>query len=77
MKITICGSVKFADKLVKIYKELKKSGHEPLMHKDMFGIANGSAQELIDGISLDHGAVKKKHNFIQLGQLHKRVGFIL
>jgi len=65
MKITICGSVKFADKLVEIYKELEKLGHNPLMHKDMFGIADGTAQELIDGIEMDHSEIKKKHNFIK------------
>ena len=66
MKITICGSVKFADKLVDIYRQLEALGHEPMMHEDMFGIANGTAQELIDGIELDHSEIKKKHNFIKL-----------
>lgn len=66
MKITICGSVKFADKLVDIYRQLEKLGHKPIMHEDMFGIADGTAQELIDGIGLDHSEIKKKHNFIKL-----------
>ena len=65
MKITICGSVKFADKLVDIHNRLKKLGHEPMMHKDMFGIANGTAKELIDGILIDHSEVKRKYNFIK------------
>lgn len=65
MKITICGSVKFADKLVEIYRELEKLGHKPIMHKEMFGIADGSAQELIDGIEINHSEIKKKHNFIK------------
>lgn len=65
MKITICGSVKFADKLVEIYKELEKFGHEPIMHKEMFGIADGTARELIDGIEINHSEIKKKHNFIK------------
>lgn len=47
MKITICGSMKFADKLVEIYNQLKELGYEPLMHKDVFGIADGTAKELI------------------------------
>ena len=54
MKITVCGSVKFAEKLVEIYNQLKKIGHEPMMHKDMFGIADGTAKELIEGISTNH-----------------------
>jgi hypothetical protein len=66
MKITICGSVKFADKLVDIYRQLENLGHEPIMHEDMFGIADGTAKELIDGIGLDHSEIKKKHNFIKL-----------
>ena len=65
MKITICGSVKFAEKLVEIYNKLKEMGHEPMMHKFMFGIADGTAKELIDGISLNHADVKRKHNFIK------------
>lgn len=66
MKITICGSVKFADRLVDIYRQLESIGHEPVMHEDMFGIADGTAKELIDGISLDHNQIKRKHNFIKL-----------
>ena len=66
MKITICGSIKFADKLVDIYRQLEKPGHEPIMHEDMFGIADGTAKELIDGIGLDHSEIKKKHNYIKL-----------
>ena len=65
MKITISGSVKFAKELVEIYHKLENLGHQPMMHKDMFGIADGTAQELIDGINLDHSEIKRKHNFIK------------
>jgi hypothetical protein len=65
MKITVCGSVKFADKLVGIYRELEKLGHQPMMHEEMFGIADGTAKELIDGIELDHAEIKRKNNFIK------------
>ncbi|GBE16299.1 hypothetical protein BMS3Abin15_00112 [bacterium BMS3Abin15] len=65
MKITLCGSVKFADRLVDIYNQLEKLGHQPMMHKDMFGIASGTARELIDGIEMDHSEIKRKHNFIK------------
>ncbi|TSC52342.1 MAG: Uncharacterized protein LiPW39_603 [Parcubacteria group bacterium LiPW_39] len=57
--------LKFADKFVKIYKELKKLGHTPMMHEEMFGIADGTAKELIRGIELNHAEVKKKNNFIK------------
>ena len=46
MKITICGSIKFAPQLVEIHGRLKKLGHEPLMHDDMFGLADGTAKQL-------------------------------
>lgn len=65
MKITICGSVKFADKLVEIHGQLKSLGHEPIMHDEMFRVADGSAKELIEGIALNHAEVKKKYNFIK------------
>jgi hypothetical protein len=65
MKITISGSVKFADKLVEIYRELEKMGHEPLMHEEMFGIADGTAKEIIEEIKIDHAETKRKNDFIR------------
>jgi hypothetical protein len=66
MKITICGSIKFARQLVNIYHQLEKLGHEPQMHKDMFGIADGTAKELINGINSNHSEVKRENNFIKI-----------
>ena len=66
MKITVCGSMKHADKMVAVYKKLRKLGHLPIMHKDVFGIADGTALELIDGIEADHSEIKKKYNFIKI-----------
>lgn len=66
MRITICGSVKFADKLVDIFYKLKDLGHEPIMYKDMFGIADGSAKKLIEELTKDHGKVKREYNFIKI-----------
>lgn len=65
MKITICGSVKFAENLVEIYNKLKEIGHEPMMHEFMFGIADGTAEEVISGISSNHAEIKRKYNFIK------------
>ncbi|MBI4895193.1 MAG: hypothetical protein HY831_01740 [Candidatus Aenigmarchaeota archaeon] len=65
MKITVCGSVKFASKLVETYRKLEELGHEPMMHKLMFGIADGSAKDVIEGISKNHAETKRKHNFIR------------
>ena len=64
MRITICGSVKFAPELVDIYRQLEKLGHAPLMHEDMFGLANGTARQLNDRGS-EHWEIKKKYNFIK------------
>ncbi|MCX6808376.1 MAG: hypothetical protein NTW50_01795 [Candidatus Berkelbacteria bacterium] len=66
MKITICGSMKHADKMVKAYKKLQKIGHTPVMHEDVFGIASGTAPELIEGITKNHAEVKKKYDFIKI-----------
>jgi len=65
MKITICGSVKFADKCVDIYNKLIDLGYKPMMHKEMFGIADGTAKEIINGIKSNHAELKRKHNFIK------------
>lgn len=66
MKITICGSMKSAQKMVDAYNGLIAMGHEPQMHKDVFGIASGTAEELIEGIEMDHSDIKRKHNFIKI-----------
>ncbi len=65
MKITLCGSIKFADKIVEIYHQLEKLGHEPMMHDEMFGIADGTAEEIIEGVTKDHSEIKRKYNFIK------------
>ena len=66
MKITICGSIKFANKLVEIYHKLEKLGHQPMMHEEMFNIADGSAKKLIQEAKENHGATKRKYNFIKI-----------
>lgn len=65
MKITVCGSVKFAKNLVEVYRQLEALGHQPMMHEKMFGIADGTAKQLIESIAVDHAEAKKKHNFIK------------
>ena len=66
MKITICGSVKFAPEIVKIYRHLEALGHKPQIHQDMFGIADGTAKELIDAKNgHEHYKVKIKYDFIR------------
>ena len=74
MKITICGSVKFADRLVDIYNKLKELGHEPLMHEEMFGIADGSNINLINDTRIDHAEAKRKNNFIKIWYTYIKKG---
>lgn len=65
MKITICGSVKFAKNFVEIYEKLKAIGHEPMMHEKMFGIADGTATAIIDRMGEDHAKLKREEGFIK------------
>lgn len=66
MKITICGSVQFGREIVDIYRQLEKLGHHPVIHEEMFAIANGTAKEIIDGINGgEHHEIKRKYNFIK------------
>ncbi len=63
MKITLCGSIKNADKLVEIYEKLEKLGHQPMMHEKMFAIGRGELDEVPDGV--EHAEVKRKNNYIK------------
>lgn len=65
MKITLCGSIKFAKEIVEIYYQLKQLGHTPMMHEMMFGIADGTAKELINEISQNHPRAKRNYGFIK------------
>ncbi|MCX6720272.1 MAG: hypothetical protein NTW11_00445 [Candidatus Staskawiczbacteria bacterium] len=66
MKITICGSVKFAPQLVDIYRKLEKMGHQPMMHEQMFGLANGTAAQLTDMANgVENSEIKRKYNYIK------------
>lgn len=65
MKITLCGSVSFAQQFVDVFDQLKKLGHEPLMHETLFQLAEGSANKLLEEISADHAHAKRKYGFIK------------
>ncbi|MFA5777543.1 MAG: Maf family protein [Parcubacteria group bacterium] len=65
MKITVSGSIKFADRLVEVYRELEKMGYDPMMHEEMFGIADGSAKKLLKGIATNHAKIKRENKFIK------------
>jgi len=66
MKITICGSIKFAPQLVDVYRSLEKLGHEPMMHEQMFGLADGTAAQLADMANgVESCDIKRKYNYIK------------
>jgi hypothetical protein len=66
MKITICGSIKFADKLVDIYRRLEKLGHQPMMHEQMFGLVDGTAAQLADTANgAEESDIKRKYGYIK------------
>ena len=66
MKITVCASIKFAKELVEICKELKKQGHVPLMQEDMYKLADGTAEELVDMANgVETAEIKKKYDYIK------------
>jgi len=68
MKITICGSIKFAKELVEISKELEKRGHTPLMQEDMYKVADGTAEELIDiANGVETAEIKRNTIILKLG----------
>ena len=49
---------------MEIHGRLKKLGHEPLMHDDMFGLADGTAKQLKEE-KTEGADIKKKFNFIK------------
>ena len=66
MKITVCGSIKFAKELVEIYYQLEKIGHQPLMAKGMFELAKGTAKQLIDKQNgMENSEIKRKYDVIK------------
>lgn len=66
MKITLCGSIKFAKELVEIYHELEKLGHQPMMHPQMFGLVDGTAEQLVDmENNIESSEIKRKYNYIK------------
>ncbi len=66
MKITVCGSIKFAPRLVEIYHHLEKLGHNPMMHEQMFGLVDGTAPQLMDiANGIEGSEIKRKYKYIK------------
>ena len=61
MKITICGSITFAQNIVNIFQELKNLGHQPILDEKMFLIAAG---DFADPTKKEDDVIKTWYNFI-------------
>lgn len=58
--------MKFAAQLVDIYRRLEKLGHQPMMHEQMFGLADGTAAQLADiANGVENSDIKRKYNYIK------------
>jgi hypothetical protein len=64
MKITLIGSVKFAENIIQLYERLKEIDHTPLMHEHIFDLAKKN-KEMLAEIATEHAEHKKKHNYIK------------
>jgi hypothetical protein len=65
MKITLVGSVAFADKFIEVYNELRKLGHDPVMHEHMFEYSKTSWDEFHNRELREHAQTKVENNYIK------------
>lgn len=65
MKITLVGSVAFADKFVENYNELRKLGHDPIIHEDMFEYSKTSWEEVHIRALREHADIKRTNDYIK------------
>ena len=67
MRIVICGSSSFKEKMLEFRDKLSLLGHEPIIHPDYELFANGEKQELWSQISGgEHYEAKKSQGYIKL-----------
>jgi len=62
MKITICGSMKFARKMYEVYKFLSTKGHEVFLPEFVIEFIDGKLEWELGTLSSEDGAEKKKKN---------------
>ena len=65
MKITICGSSTFKEKMIEHKQNLIRLGHEAIVHPDYESFVRGEKQELWDQIQREHGVAKKENGYIK------------
>lgn len=56
----------FADKIVELYQQLEKIGHQPQITEQVFGIADGTDKKIIHEMQTDHGDCKRRRGFIKI-----------
>ena len=66
MKLTLVGSVSAADKFVEVYNELRKLGHDPVIHEHMFEYSKTSWDEFHKKDELrEHAQTKVENDYIR------------
>lgn len=66
MKIVICGSSVFKEKMLEYRDKLISLGHEPIIHPDYIAFVNGEKQEIWSQISGgEHYQAKKSQGYIK------------
>lgn len=66
MKIVICGSSTFKEKMLEYRDKLKSLGHDPIVHPDYEDFVNGKKQEIWSQvIGEEHHQAKRSQGYIK------------
>lgn len=66
MKIVICGSSTFKEKMLEYSDQLKTLGHEPIIHPDYESFIKGEKQEIWDQVLAgEHHKAKREQGYIK------------
>jgi len=65
MKIVICGSSFFKEKMIECKEKLIKIGHEVIIHPDYESFVRGEKQEIWNKIQKEHYLAKKENDYIK------------
>lgn len=66
MKLTICASSTFAEKMIEYKQLLQKMGHEAIVHSEYEARMRGERPEIMARIAAgEHAAIKKEKGYIK------------
>ncbi len=65
MKITVSGGLKFSKEMVAVCAQLEKMGHNPIMHQEIYSMANENGSEFEDRKIMNPADIKKKYDTIK------------